>query len=124
MRWTESDLASYVARHRQRLAPVEDTGEGERERAFQARLITEARRLGYRTYHTYRSDRSDKGWFDLAMARPGDKLVLAELKKAGRKQSEEQRDWYEDLQRIELVQTFLWYPRDYEMAVDILTRKH
>lgn len=103
------------------VAPVPQAPE--LEGVFQSRVITLAKALGYRTYHTYRSDRSAPGWFDLAMARAGDKLVLAELKKAGGKQTEAQRDWHQDLQRIDTVESYLWYPKDYDAIVDILTKR-
>lgn len=95
----------------------------ESERSFQGRVVRAARDLGYRTYHTADARGSDKGWFDVALARAGDKLVLAELKKAGEKPTKEQANWYQDLQRIEHVEAYLWYPRDYDDIVTILARK-
>lgn len=93
------------------------------EARFQAQVVRLARDLGYRTYHTLNSRGSAHGWFDLAMARADDKLVLAELKSARGKQTTEQRDWYQDLQRIERVETYLWYPKDLPDIVEILRRK-
>lgn len=90
------------------------------EARFQAQVVRLARELGYRTFAVYNSRRSPQGWFDLAMARAGDKLVLAELKSARGKQTAEQRDWYEDLQRIERVETYLWRPADWAAIVEIL----
>lgn len=90
------------------------------ESRFQAAVVRLARELGYRTFAVYNSRRSPQGWFDLAMARAGDKLVLAELKSARGKQTAEQRDWYEDMQRIERVKTYLWRPADWAAIVEIL----
>lgn len=95
----------------------------EQERDFQARVIRAARALGYRPYHTKDARLSQKGWFDLVLARAGDKLILAELKRAGEKQTEAQRDWYEDLQRITQVHTYIWRPADWDTILQILTRK-
>lgn len=116
MPWSEADYAAYL-RRQQGHPPAEPEGE------FQARVRTLAHRLGYRTYHTRDSRGSDKGWFDLACARPGDRLILAELKRRGEKQTTEQLAWYEDLQRIQRVETYLWFPGDYDAIVEILTRR-
>ncbi len=122
MRWSEEDLAAYNAR--QLDAPRDELPlADEPESRFMARVLAFAKAQGYRTYHPHRSDRSTPGWFDLAMARPGDKLVLAELKRTGGKQTVAQRDWYEDLQRIERVETYLWHPTDWPLIEDILRRK-
>ena len=52
-----------------------------------------AQDAGWITYHTYRSDHSEKGWFDLALAKPRHPLLLAELKTARGKLTVEQARW-------------------------------
>lgn len=117
MRWSEEDLTAYYARQ-QRVPST--TVPAVSEKTFQARVRRLARELGYRDFAVYDSRRSPQGWFDLALARPYDKLVLAELKTGSGKQSASQRDWFEDLRRIERVETYLWYPGDWERIVDVL----
>jgi hypothetical protein len=52
-----------------------------------------ANSAGFLSYHTLRSDGSEKGWPDLALAKPGHPLYLLELKTAMGKLTVEQDRW-------------------------------
>ena len=49
------------------------------EKAFQSQVVSLAHILGYRVYHPWISIRSERGWPDLALFKPG-RFLLIELK--------------------------------------------
>src|SRR5262245_20548546 len=51
-----------------------------------------ARELGYLTYHTYSSRKSEEGYPDLTLVKPG-RLIFAELKSAHGKLTRDQQRW-------------------------------
>lgn len=78
--------------------------------------------LGWRGYHTHRSQHSPAGFPDLTLVRGG-RLIFAELKTERGKTTDEQDAWLEDLGAVELetydtdpleaaVRVFLWRPSD------------
>lgn len=89
-------------------------------------LLGEVRRLarnaGYLTYHTHRSDRSERGWFDLACAKPGHPLLLAELKTQRGKLSKEQLWWYEAVSQATGVEAYIWRPSSLPEIVTLFRR--
>jgi hypothetical protein len=66
--------------------------------------------LGWITYHTRMSKRSDPGWPDLVLVR-GDRIVYRELKSATGKVSEEQQVWLDALAAAG-ADTGVWRPAD------------
>ena len=68
------------------------------EREWQAQVVSAAQALGWTTYHTHDSRRSDKGWPDLV-------LVM----------------WL-DLLESEGVETYLWRPDDVDEVLAVLSR--
>lgn len=84
--------------------------------------------LGWRGYHTHRSQHSPAGWPDLALVRRG-RLILAELKTERGKVTPEQAAWIDDLERVRddsradaltarrandpVLGVYVWRPRDY-----------
>ena len=80
-----------------------------------------ASRYGFLCYHTHRSDRSEPGWFDLALAKPGHPLHLAELKSAHGKLTLQQRQWAETVMHTTgTPQVHLWRPGDLIAIADML----
>lgn len=82
-----------------------------------------ANTYGFLCYHTYRSDRSEPGWFDVALAKPGHPLYLAELKTRLGKLSAEQQRWYVTVQQSTGVHVALWRPSDLTAITTLLARK-
>lgn len=73
-----------------------------------------ARWCGYSLqYHTHDSRRSDFGWPDDVLLRPGDKrLLIVEAKNATRKPTDAQSAWLDALDGA-VVETHLWRPADW-----------
>lgn len=68
--------------------------------------------LGWRWYHTYRSDRSPKGFPDLVMIHPGQtRTIWAELKSERGRLTREQRAWINDLDTAG-AEVYVWRPVD------------
>lgn len=79
--------------------------------------------LGWRGYHTHRSQHSPAGFPDLCLVRAG-RLIFAELKTERGKTSTEQDAWLDDLDAVEaeleriyrsrpgVVSVYVWRPSD------------
>ena len=91
------------------------------EHDFQEAVIDMARKdyAWTHVYHTYRSDRSEKGFPDLVLVREGatrslmgrtGEIVFAELKSMKGKLSLEQESWYQALRTVPNVRVCLWRP--------------
>jgi len=61
------------------------------EKVWQGQVMALARQLAWKSYHPYRSDKSQPGWPDIALVR--DRLILLELKTEKGKLSDAQKDW-------------------------------
>ena len=85
------------------------------EKDLMALVIREARRLGWRVYHTHDSRRSEPGFPDLCMVRGG-RVVYAELKSERGKLTAEQKRWLEDL-RGAGQEAYMWRPADWPEAI-------
>ncbi len=91
------------------------------ERAFQASVRRLALQSGFLIYHTHDSRRSDPGFPDLVLCRPGS-LIFAELKTATGKLSEEQAVWVDVLcHSIPGVECYVWRPEDWPSITARLT---
>jgi hypothetical protein len=129
-RWTLADYEAYRARH-QRLrvaqqpsAPSPASGEtDERENALLARVRRVALDQGFQFYHTHDSRRSDEGYPDCTLVKPG-RLLFAELKDRTRKPTHAQEVWLDLLRHsVPGVEAYLWRPQDFGDIHDILGRK-
>jgi len=74
-----------------------------------------ATRLGWLTYHTHRSDRSEPGFPDRVFVR-GERLIFAELKNEKRLPTNEQTQWLNALCDVaavapHVVEVYVWRPR-------------
>jgi hypothetical protein len=81
------------------------------EAQLQAAIVGMARLLGWRTYHTHDSRRSDPGFPDLVLVRR-DRLVVAELKTEKGKLVAAQTGWLAAFIEAR-VETFVWRPADW-----------
>lgn len=94
--------------------------DGMSERDFQRRVVELAVRHGWRVFHVHNSRRSEPGWPDLAICRPG-ALILAELKTDTGKLRPEQTEWLELLRTVPGLTVRLWRPSDWAAVVTELT---
>lgn len=90
------------------------------EREWQSQVVKAARLLGWTTYHTHDSRRSEPGWPDLALVR--DRLVMAELKTDTGRLSAAQERWL-DLLTGAGIEAYVWRPRDIDQVLAVLKRK-
>lgn len=75
---------------------------------------------GHLFYHTHRSDGSEKGWFDVAIAKPGKPLYLAELKTVRGKLTIEQQRWQTTVTQCTGVRVDIWRPADLPRVLALL----
>jgi hypothetical protein len=135
--WTENDYQAYMARQRRAggdagaLVPTEDVQgvlasgrsvrhPGGTERHFLDRLRRLVQQHGFLCYHTYDSRRSEEGFPDLLLAKPGWPLVAAELKTNTGKLTLAQQQWLAVLARTEKPQAYVWRPRDWAALLAVL----
>lgn len=78
--------------------------------------------LGWRGYHTHRSQHSPAGFPDLCLVKPDVGLVFAELKTERGKTTEDQDAWLEDLGAIEHEERVDLASRDLDQFVDPVVR--
>jgi hypothetical protein len=81
------------------------------ERELQNAVIELAGYLGWRTYHTHDSRRSNPGFPDLVLVR--DRLIFAELKSAKGRLSPAQQFWLADLEHDAGQEVYVWRPSDW-----------
>ena len=119
-RWSAHDVALQYAKLGRRMPEaVPDVP----EHVFLAKVIRLARDLGYLPYHTHRSDKSEAGFPDLVLAKPG-RLIFAELKSATGTTTAAQETWLSMLRHsITGLEVYLWRPNDLPQIAVILGRK-
>lgn len=88
------------------------------EKDFQAQVVDLARLYGYRVYHPWLSIRSERGWPDLALFKPG-RFLLAELKTEKGKLTEKQVEMLADLEASG-VEVHIWRPSDWDALHEVL----
>jgi hypothetical protein len=81
------------------------------ERQLQNAILEAAALLGWRSYHTFDSRRSQPGFPDLVLVRTGH-LIFAELKAAKGRVSDQQQQWLDELLAVSVgshrVQVYVW----------------
>lgn len=80
------------------------------EKEFQQRLRVEANLAGWRSYCTWDSRHSPRGWPDLVLVRPPE-IIFAELKSENGRLSLDQQICLERLAQCGL-ETHVWRPSD------------
>lgn len=88
------------------------------EKEWQRQVVDVAHLFGFRVYHPWLSIRSEKGWPDLALFRPG-RFLLAELKTEKGKLTASQESMIADL-RAAGVEVHVWRPADLDRVVEVL----
>lgn len=78
------------------------------ESAWQNTIVGLARTLGYTAYHTHDSRRSESGFPDLVLAKPGSPVIYAELKRHDGKVSAKQQLWLDLLAGASGSAVYLW----------------
>lgn len=89
------------------------------EGSFQAQLVAEAVRWGWKVHYTTISLRSPTGWLDLFMVR-GTRMVAAELKSMRGKLSEKQRGWLVAWAATGKVEAYVWNPTCWQQIYGVL----
>jgi len=90
-----------------------------RERDLQETLVAAARYLGWASYHTYDSRRSQAGFPDLTLVRDG-RLVFLELKTEKGRLRPEQQTWLDALAEVPGVVARVVRPADLDDVLDWL----
>lgn len=75
---------------------------------------------GWRCYHTFDSRRSQGGFPDLLLVKPG-RLVVAELKRDGGEPTPEQALWLEAFRQVPGAEVYLWRPGGWSEIERVLT---
>lgn len=124
--WTIDDLPpSYQRQALAKLAPRQPTLEGVAvpeltERQWQTKVVEAARALGWWSYHTHNSQRSDPGFPDLVLVR--ERVVYAELKREKGRTTKTQ-DQVLDLLRHAGQEVHVWRPSDWPAVLAALAPK-
>ncbi len=133
MGWTEQELiakgfrvqGTHASRAPQDASRGQDDAQARDlpESSLRARVRRCALENSFLTYHTYDSRRSEYGYPDLTLAKPG-RLIFAELKARTGKLTHEQEVWLDILRHsVPGVEAYCWRPSDFNNIVQILTRK-
>ncbi|MGN8245254.1 VRR-NUC domain-containing protein [Cellulomonas soli] len=81
------------------------------EAVLQSRVLEDARRLGWRGYHTHDSRRSQPGFPDLVLVHPDRGVLFRELKTEKGRLRPEQRTWLDALTQAG-QDAAVWRPSD------------
>ncbi len=95
----------------------------ETEKDFLEQLVAAGKRLGWRSYHTHDSRRSEPGFPDLVMASPNQRRVIfAELKTEGGQLSDDQA-WWAGVLTAAGEEYHCWRPRDWDTVLQTLVKR-
>ncbi|MCR4395046.1 MAG: VRR-NUC domain-containing protein [Dehalococcoidales bacterium] len=93
------------------------------EKEFRQQVIDLGKLLGYRTYFTWTSIHSPRGFPDLVMSNPAQRrIIFAELKSATGELTESQKSWLETLRECG-QEVYVWRPDKLEEIAQILQNK-
>lgn len=96
-------------------------GHGIPEKDLQETIRQAALLHHWKYYHTHDSRNSPEGFPDTVLVRD-ERLLFAELKRAGNEPTAAQQQWLEALRSVKHVETYLWYPKDIDQALAVLRR--
>ena len=92
------------------------------EKDFMESVVELARLMGWKSYHTFNSRRSEAGFPDLCMTRGG-RVIFAELKTDKGKVSPAQREWLDALALCPGLEVLVWRPSDWDDVEYTLRRR-
>ena len=78
---------------------------------FQVQVVTLARSMGWKHYHTYDSRRSAAGWPDLVLTHPKHGILFRELKTQTGRITGAQQEWI-DMLGLAGLDAGVWRPAD------------
>jgi len=126
--WTEDDLRNAVLRMhgpgaaQAMVGPVGSIVHSAppviTHKAFQAAIVRLAQAHAWKAHYTANSRKSPAGWFDLILARPGDPLLIAELKVGNDTLSPDQQDWLRILRAVPGIEVYVWHGPDAWPQID------
>lgn len=90
------------------------------EAEFQDQVTQYATLFGWDWYHTRDSRHSPDGFPDLVMAKPGRRVVYAELKAEDGRPTARQLYWLDLLGKAEGAEVYLWRPSDWKVIERVL----
>ena len=122
--WSLAQYHAYLRRQTAASPHPQDTGAPPlTHKAFQAAIVTLARAHHWKAHYTVNSRKSPSGWPDLVLARPGEALVLAELKVGDDTLSPDQTDWLRILRAVPGIEAYVWRgPEDWPLIETRLTQ--
>lgn len=85
----------------------------EREQDFLKAVRQLARLFSWRCYHTWNSLKSEPGFPDIVLCKPGEPVIFIELKTAKGKLTEAQEEWLEALAQAKGTEVYCWRPSDW-----------
>lgn len=100
-----------------KVEPPPPVDEKAAEKDFQAAVVKRAKELGWLTYHTRDSRKSEEGFPDLVLVR--DRIVWMELKSATGKPTAPQLCWIEALGGV-FAEVYLFRPADWPQIERVL----
>ena len=100
---------------------LHDAGEFQSEKDFSQAVVDLAKGCGWKVFMTWNSKHSPPGDLDLRMVRPP-RYLVAELKVKKNKPTEDQAETLILLSQCPGVETYLWYPRDWDALEKVLER--
>lgn len=92
----------------------------ESEAGFMEAVRQFARLHGWKTYHTHDSRRSEPGFPDLVMVKPGHPVLFVELKTATGTLTWDQAAWLTDLRQTTGLRAEVWKPDMWQHITAIL----
>jgi hypothetical protein len=92
------------------------------EAQWQAQVVQLASLLGWSSYHVHDSRRTNPGWPDLVLWRPGDRILFRELKTNIGRIRPEQAAVLRSLADAG-ADTGVWRPRDFDEVRAVLERR-
>jgi hypothetical protein len=119
-RWTEADVIAHMVKHGFTAPPPLPTATPEGELLHAIRRM--AHPLGWSSYHTHDSRKSESGFPDLVLT-DGTSLLMYELKTNTGKPTEEQATWLHLLAHTGKVECGIWRPSQWAEISERLTRK-
>jgi hypothetical protein len=130
MHMTDQEYVDYLARHGLALDPtltLRSPASGMDPESPEGVLLAKVRRValdnGWLFHHVRNSRGCDPGFLDICCVKPGQPLLIAELKSREGKLTLEQMQWMEFLRQAQGIETYLWRPADWPTIQHLLTQR-